>query len=215
MFQSGSLIVFTSTFWVLRVRESSPLRRRHLMLVSGCDDHNGTQNSPGGTEPMNFTPKISEPTAYFANDRVFLWHGTFNRVKHTAGTWWKRALSCGRNPSAARAADSHHALHQIRQSQANEAAANLRTLDFGVLPLENNYFPGRCCPTHGNPHWGGSEGDSLSTTTLGSGFTKSFSKLDEAYPNPLVHFSTGVHLPAQTHSSLAAEKPSSNQAPSA
>ncbi|KAJ1650551.1 hypothetical protein IWQ61_008676 [Dispira simplex] len=45
MFQIANLILFISIFWILRVRDSSALKRRELRLMSGSDDSKEKQAS--------------------------------------------------------------------------------------------------------------------------------------------------------------------------
>ncbi|KAJ1928037.1 hypothetical protein IWQ60_002411 [Tieghemiomyces parasiticus] len=155
-YQLASITTFTSIFWILRVRDSSPLKRRHLMLVSGSDDHNGTDSSPNGTGHINYTPKVSEPTAYFVNESSFSWKMPFMRPKHQAAgstveplAWWQRWMPWQRALTSENASALHLGPRLANSTTATAAGGALSDRPYltgvAALPTSATTHPGGSC----------------------------------------------------------------------
>ncbi|KAJ1990509.1 hypothetical protein H4R33_001687 [Dimargaris cristalligena] len=87
LFHVSALLMFTSVFWILRVRDSSPLRRRHLNLVSGSESNDDGACDNGH---INYTPKISQPIGYRHEE---------TSIRHGLQDLWNNSMRGLKNPS--------------------------------------------------------------------------------------------------------------------
>ncbi|KAJ1976597.1 hypothetical protein H4R35_002634 [Dimargaris xerosporica] len=219
LFHIATITQFTAIFWILRVRDTSPLRRRHLMLVSGsssdpgnglpaempCNEDGSVPEKSayylnGGHSP--YTPKISQPTAYISTSETIVprpWSSWFSQSSAPQSPGWWQRLVPGQGQRTSQKPQSPLPTTMPVSPHGNtpptpttfQSASQANTPKDSSMPADAFYFPGGYFPSQK-----GTDGHSTSASTLSVDAQTKDKDGYSDYPNPLEYF-VGPKLKAQ------------------
>ncbi|KAJ1957139.1 hypothetical protein IWQ62_005156 [Dispira parvispora] len=187
LFHISSLILFISIFWILRVRESSALKRRELRVVS-CSDDSEMKVASATAVPCGNQPKQEVPMRRFHIKQWFTLRrnsvGAMPLDKPSFTFQFLRRMNPWRSPqlvSESSQSLSSVGLRTLSNNKLEPSATNIPL----TIPSNKLYSRGKYCPSEGTAD--GGLGTSQSDFSNPRNRTVETWSVDD-YPNPLQYF---------------------------